>query len=174
MGALIPAAEYVRMSTDEQANSIPIQQAAIERYARERGFQVVATYSDAGRSGLGIRNRPGLCRLLNEILTGQDRFRVILVYDVSRWGGFQNTDESAYYEFLCRSAGVPVHYCAEQFENDDRLPNSLLKSLKRSMAAEYSRELAVKVSSGQEKVAAQGFIKRRDCWLWLQACGYFA
>ncbi len=42
------------------------------------------------------------------------------------------------------------------------------------MAAEYSREVAVKVSSGQEKVAAQGFIKRRDCWLWLQACGYFA
>lgn len=158
MGALIPAAEYVRMSTDEQANSIPVQQAAIHRYARERGFQVVATYSDAGRSGLGIRNRPGLCRLLNEILTGQDRFRVILVYDVSRWGRFQNTDESAYYEFLCRSAGVPVHYCAEQFENDDRLPNSLLKSLKRSMAAEYSRELAVKVSSGQKKIAAQGFI----------------
>ena len=158
MEALIPAAEYVRMSTEEQANSIRIQQAAIQRYARERGFQVVATYSDAGRSGLGIRNRPGLCRLLNEILTGQDRFRVILVYDVSRWGRFQNTDESAYYEFLCRSAGVPVHYCAEQFENDDRLPNSLLKSLKRSMAAEYSRELAVKVSSGQEKVAAQGFI----------------
>jgi DNA invertase Pin-like site-specific DNA recombinase len=158
MGALIPAAEYVRMSTEEQANSIPIQQAAIQRYARERGFQVVATYSDAGRSGMGIRNRPGLCRLLNEILTGQDRFHVILVYDVSRWGRFQNTDESAYYEFLCRSAGVRVHYCAEQFENDDKLPNSLLKSLKRSMAAEYSRELAVRVSSGQKKVAAQGFI----------------
>jgi hypothetical protein len=31
----------------------------------------------------------------------------------SRWGRFQDADESAHYEFLCKSAGIPVHYCAE-------------------------------------------------------------
>jgi hypothetical protein len=30
---------------------------------------------------------------------------------------FQDADESAYYEFLCRAAGIGVRYCAEEFEN---------------------------------------------------------
>ena len=45
-------------------------------------------------------------------------FGAILVYDVSRWGRFQDADESAYYEFSCREAGIAVHDCAEQFENE--------------------------------------------------------
>jgi len=65
-----------------------------------------------------------------------------LVYDVSRWGRFQDTDEAAHYEFLCKLAGVPIHYCAETFANDCSLPSSIMKTLKRAMAGEYSRELA--------------------------------
>jgi hypothetical protein len=33
-------------------------------------------------------------------------------------GRLQDADESAYYEHICRQAGVLVHCCAEQFEND--------------------------------------------------------
>lgn len=145
---LVPAAEYVRMSTEEQPNSIVLQQAAIRRYAAAHGCEVVVTYTDPGKSGIGIKRRVGLRQLIQDVIGGQARFRAILVYDVSRWGRFQDTDESAHYEFLCRSAGVPVHYCAEQFENDGRLPNEIMKTLKRTMAAEYSRELSVKVSAG--------------------------
>ena len=81
----------------------------------------------------------------------------ILVYDVSRWGRFQDTDEAAHYEFLCKSAGVPIHYCAETFANDGSLPSSIMKALKRAMAGEYSRELGVKVIAGQKRLAALGF-----------------
>jgi DNA invertase Pin-like site-specific DNA recombinase/DNA-binding winged helix-turn-helix (wHTH) protein len=154
---LTPAAEYVRMSTDDQQNSIPIQQAAIQQYATQHGYEIVATYADMGKSGLAIKTRPGLRQLLQDVVGGQSRFRAILVYDVSRWGRFQDTDESAHYEFLCRSAGVPIHYCAEQFENDGKLPNAIMKALKRTMAAEYSRELAAKVSAGARRTAAQGY-----------------
>lgn len=56
----IPAAEYVRMSTDDRCHSIPIQQAAIRKYAQEKGYSVVATYSDEGRSGAVLRKRRGL------------------------------------------------------------------------------------------------------------------
>jgi DNA invertase Pin-like site-specific DNA recombinase/DNA-binding winged helix-turn-helix (wHTH) protein len=153
----IPAAQYLRMSTGDQQTSIPVQRDAIQRYATAHGFEIVATYSDVGKSGLYIRNRPGLRHLLRKVLSGECRFRAILVFDVSRWGRFQDTDESAHYEFLCRRAGIPVHYCAEQFDNDGRLPNAILKSLKRAMAAEYSRELTVKISSGQKRLAAQGY-----------------
>jgi DNA invertase Pin-like site-specific DNA recombinase len=79
------------------------------------------------------------------------------VYDVSRWGRFQDADESAYYEFICKRAGIAIHYCAEQFANDGSLMTTLLKSLKRAMAAEFSRELSVKVYDGQIRLSQLGF-----------------
>jgi len=45
--------------------------------------------------------------------------------------------------------GVNVHYCAEQFQNDGSPISTLIKSVKRTMAGEYSRELSVKVFAGQ-------------------------
>jgi DNA invertase Pin-like site-specific DNA recombinase len=82
---------------------------------------------------------------------------VILVYDVSRWGRFQDIDEAAHYEFLCKAAGIPVHYCAEPFSNDLGLPNLIMKSLKRVMAGEYSRELGVRIFAAQKRLAALGY-----------------
>ena len=79
------------------------------------------------------------------------------VYDVSRFGRFQDTDEAARWEFVCKSAGAPIHYCAEQFANDNSLVRAMMKSLKRVMAGEYSRELSVKVYQGQKRLSMQGF-----------------
>jgi len=84
-------------------------------------------------------------------------FSALLVYYLSRWGRFQDVDESAYYEYVLKRAGIRVHYCAEQFENDGSMSPSVLKTLKRSMAAEYSRELSVKVFAGQCRLIELGF-----------------
>jgi len=153
----IPAAQYLRMSTEHQRYSPENQAAAIQKYAETHGFTIVRTFPDDARSGLVLKNRLGLRSLIQEVATGTPCFRAILVYDVSRWGRFQDVDESAHYEFLCRSAGAPVHYCAETFQNDGALPNTLLKAIKRSMAAEYSRELGVKILSGQRNIYQRGF-----------------
>jgi len=83
---------------------------------------------------------------------------VILVYDVSRWGRFQDVDESAYYEFICRRSGIAVHYCAEQFTNDGSPFATLVKGWRRAMAGEYSRDLSVKVFVGQSRLARQGYM----------------
>jgi len=155
--SLVPAAQYVRMSTEDQQYSIANQEAAILTYAKSRGYVVVSTYADSGKSGIEIKHRQGLRRLLSDVMSGRARYKTILVYDVSRWGRFQDVDEAAYYEFLCKSAGIPVRYCAEQFENDGSLSSSILKVLKRTMAAEYSRELGIKVSAGQRRLALLGF-----------------
>jgi hypothetical protein len=50
-----------------------------------------------------------------------------------------------------------VHYCAETFSNDGTLANLIMKTVKRTMAAEYSRELGVKVLAGQKRLARLGF-----------------
>jgi DNA invertase Pin-like site-specific DNA recombinase len=153
----VPAAQYLRMSTEHQQYSLLNQAAGIRRYAEERGFLVVKTYSDPAKSGLGIRKRPGLRALLSDVVSKSAEFKVVLVYDVSRWGRFQDNDESAFYEFICKQAGIPVRYCAETFENDGTLPSMIIKALKRSMAGEYSRELSVKVYEGQKRVAQLGY-----------------
>ena len=80
-----------------------------------------------------------------------------MVYDVSRWGRFQDADESAYYEYLCKRAGIRVHYCAEPFENDDGPTSTIIKSVKRAMAGEYSRELSSKVFQGQCRLIELGY-----------------
>ncbi len=46
--------------------------------------------------------------------------------------------------YICKRAGIAVHYCAEQFENDGSIGSSIIKTVKRAMAGEYSRELSVK------------------------------
>jgi DNA invertase Pin-like site-specific DNA recombinase len=153
----IPAAQYGRMSTEHQRYSLENQFAAIQRYAEAQGFEITQTYVDPAKSGLVLRHRPALRQMLQDVVSGSAGYQAILVYDVSRWGRFQDTDESAHYEFLCKSAGVPVHYCAEIFANDGSLTSLIMKALKRTMAGEYSRELSVKVFEGHKRLARLGF-----------------
>src|SRR6201985_1024445 len=101
--------------------------------------------------------REGLNPLMSDVENKQAHFSALLVYDVSRWRRFQDVDQSAYYEYVLKRAGIRVHYCAEQFENYGRMSSSVLKTLKRSMPAEYSRELSVKVFSGQCRLIELGF-----------------
>src|SRR5216684_1276576 len=152
----IPVAQYLRMSTEHQQYSLQNQTAAITRYAREHGFVVTHTYTDAGKSGVVLNCRHGLCQLLKDVISGTAPYKAVLVYDVSRWGRFQDADEAAYHEFICRSAGVPVHYCAEPFSNDGNFASMIMKALKRMMAGEYSRELSVKVYEGSKRLAQLG------------------
>lgn len=154
---LLPAAQYLRMSTEHQQYSLDNQADAIARYAAQNGFRIVRTYSDAARSGLRLTNRDSLKQLLKDVMESQNEFRAVLVYDVSRWGRFQDTDEAAHYEYLCKSAGVPIHYCAEMFANDNSVSGLILKALKRTMAGEYSRELSVKVKRGLIRLAKLGY-----------------
>ncbi|HRH85310.1 MAG TPA: recombinase family protein [Rubrivivax sp.] len=151
------AAEYVRMSTEHQQYSTQNQVARIRQYAEHRGLEVVRTYADEGKSGLRIAGRHALQQLIRDVESGVADFSIVLVYDVSRWGRFQDADESAYYEYICKRAGIQVVYCAEQFENDGSPVSTIVKGVKRAMAGEYSRELSAKVFAGQCRLIELGF-----------------
>ena len=109
------------------------------------------------RAGCGSTAATRCKRLIDDVQSGSADFTTILVYDVSRWGRFQDADESAYYEYICKRAGISVHYCAEQFENDGSPVSTIIKSVKRAMAGEYSRELSAKVFAGQCRLIELGF-----------------
>ncbi|WP_274534275.1 recombinase family protein [Rhizobium sp. Root482] len=157
LGDEIPAIAYVRMSTDHQKYSTENQLDVIRSYAVARGLQILRVFEDSGRSGLRLDGREALQNLMAEVQSGQANFKAILVYDVSRWGRFQDADEGAYHEHVCSRAGIRVHYCGEQFENDGSIGSNLLKTVKRVMAGEYSRELSVKVFAGQCRLVELGF-----------------
>lgn len=154
---IIRAAQYVRMSTDHQKYSTENQADSIRHYAVAHKFDIVRTYADEGKSGLQIKGRDALQQLIDDVQNGRADFKVILVYDVSRWGRFQDADESAYYEYICKRIGIEVHYCAEQFSNDGSPVATIVKGVKRAMAGEYSRELSAKVFAGQCRLIEKGF-----------------
>jgi DNA invertase Pin-like site-specific DNA recombinase len=104
-----------------------------------------------------MENRNALKQLIRDVESRRADFGGIVVYDVSRWGRFQDTDESAYYEYLCRRANIQVHYCAEPFDNDGSPNSAIIKSVKRVMAAEYSRELSNKVFVGMCRLIELGY-----------------
>ena len=82
----IHAAQYVRMSTEHQQYSTENQRDAIADFAKVRGYDVVKTYADDGKSGLSIEGRASLRQMLADVESGTAPFKAILVYDVSRWG----------------------------------------------------------------------------------------
>jgi DNA invertase Pin-like site-specific DNA recombinase len=151
------AVEYLRASTDHQRFSISNQQRAIAKYAADNNIAIVRSYLDPARTGVTMRNRRGLKQLISDVHDPHRNFNTILVFDVSRWGRFQDIDESAHYEFLCKARGVSIRYCVEPFVNDGALVNTIMKSMKRAMAGEYSRDLSARVSQAQLRLAAMGF-----------------
>jgi DNA invertase Pin-like site-specific DNA recombinase len=151
------AVEYVRMSTEHQQYSTENQADKIREYATHRHIDIVRTYADAGKSGLRIDGRQALQQLIKDVESGSADFSIILVYDVSRWGRFQDADESAYYEYICKRKNIQVAYVAEQFENDGSPVATIVKGVKRAMAGEYSRELSAKVFAGQCRLIELGF-----------------
>ncbi len=149
------AAQYLRMSTDHQRYSLSNQAALIAEFAASEGYEIVRSYEDAGKSGVTTSGRTGLKALLRDVLGGAS-FSTILVVDVSRWGRYQDPDEAAHYEFLCRGAGVRVRYCAEPFEDDGSPTSALVKSIKRVMAAEYSKQLSDRVRAALRRKMMAG------------------
>ena len=67
---VVPAAQYLRMSTEHQQYSTENQSTAIQKYAECHSFEIVRTYSDAARSGLVLRRRAGLRQLLRDVVAG--------------------------------------------------------------------------------------------------------
>jgi DNA invertase Pin-like site-specific DNA recombinase len=77
------AALYVRVSTDRQ--TIDNQIAKLTEVAKARGWQIVATFSDAGISGAkGRKDRPGLDTMLKE--AQRHKFDVVMSWAIDRMG----------------------------------------------------------------------------------------
>ncbi len=77
------AALYVRVSTDKQ--TVENQIAALTNVANARGWNIVATFNDAGISGAkGRKDRPGLDDMLKQAQRGG--FDIVMAWAIDRLG----------------------------------------------------------------------------------------
>jgi len=152
-------AYYRHSAEDKQENSVLIQREHAQKFAAQYQIEIIHEEADEGKSGL-LSNRPGFEKLFSEWILKSDapQFDYVLVYDVSRWGRFQDQDEAAYYEFRCKQQGKKVVYVSRGFPKEEqKLISHLQTSIERYMAAEYSRQLSDKVFHGCVKVSEQGY-----------------
>jgi DNA invertase Pin-like site-specific DNA recombinase len=154
-------AYYRHSAEDKQEQSVPLQREYGNAFGAQYGIEIIHDEADEGKSGLlGPEHRPGFKRLLENWIENPDapQFDYVLVYDESRWGRFQNPDEAAHYEFLCAQRGKKVIYMASGFPTEgNQLLAHLNTSMKRHMAAEFSRELSQKVFRGCVEVSRRGY-----------------
>lgn len=148
---------YMRRSTNDelQAESLATQCVILRAYAAEHGHEIVDMYQESA-SGRTYSGREQFQKLIDDVKRGAV-FEAILVRDVSRWGRFENSDEAAFYEFLCLQHNVRVIYVEEQFGPVDSPYSALLKSMKRVLAAEFSREKSRLITRGKVRSVQQGF-----------------
>lgn len=152
-------AYYRHSAEDKQENSVAIQRMHTEKFANENNIKIIHEEADEGKSGL-LANRPAFERLFNNWVENPyaPDFAYVLVYDVSRWGRFQDQDQAGYFVHICKKHGKEVVYVSRGFVNsENQLFSSLEISLHRYMAAEYSRQLSEKVFYGCVKVSEQGY-----------------
>jgi len=152
--ALIPAVTYIRMSTDDQADSPDQQRTEVAKLAAREGCTILREYIDEGISGWKSRERTGFLRLIDDAKRKGD-FRVILVWDQDRFSRFDPL-EANHYWFLLREAGVNIISCAQGRLDFDDLGEWLKHSVTQHGKNQYSRDLSRNVSRGMLAKARQG------------------
>ena len=151
------AAQYLRMSTDHQQYSFYNQSEFNQRYAKQHQIEIICTYQDAGKSGVTLIGRKGFQTMLDDVRQKRINIDVILVYDVSRFGRFQDPDESAFYHYLFKKHGVNVIYCAEPMSEEHPEISMMALNHQRFGAAYLSKNLSEKVFAGQANLIKRGY-----------------
>lgn len=150
------AAIYLR-TAQTGSDQMAKQAESVSVYAKRHGIEIVATYEDSGKGGLTTDGRDGLRRLMQDVSSAHTSFSILLMQDISRWGRFQDIDEGAHYEYICRKAGIKIIYVEEQKEGWNTASLAIIKSLKRTMAGEYSRALSDKIFARQCSLVMEGY-----------------
>lgn len=157
---------YCRVSTEQQAvevaTSIADQEAAIRALADRLGVEVGRWFRDAGASGATVEGRPAFRELLRwceEHRRPKSARGWVLVLNDSRFGRFEDPEESAYWRHHLYRLGWVVRFAeGDDVEGDFR---TVVRAIGSVQASEYRRNLIANTRRGMEGAARQGFWTRR-------------
>ena len=138
------AIAYYRYSSSSQRDvSIEQQREQCERYAEEKGYEIVASFEDRAKSGL-TTERDGYKAMLRAVETV--RPTALICYKIDRLG--RDMGELAQVETTLRKLGCFLETVQEPFV-DPTDPNSpIMRGVQFGMAEAYSRQIAGNIQRG--------------------------
>src|SRR5260221_5460896 len=148
----VKAVIYARVSTDEQAKgfSLPTQIEECSKYASEKGYDVLYTFTD-GYTGESL-NRPGLDEMRTFITSNHvDR---IIILDVDCWA------RKSIYQMLLEDefsrAGLNIEYVFGQYP--DTVEGRLQKQIKGAIAEYEKAKILERSKRGKRGKAKSGYV----------------
>ncbi|MBR5975689.1 MAG: recombinase family protein [Clostridiales bacterium] len=146
---------YTRVSTMMQVDgySLDAQKDKLRKYADYQDMEVVAEYSDEGRSGKNIQGRPDFSRMMSDIEDGKDGISYVLVFKLSRFG--RNAADVLNSLQIMQDFGVNL-ICVEDGIDSSKDAGKLMISV-LSAVAEIEREnIRTQTMAGREQKAREG------------------
>jgi DNA invertase Pin-like site-specific DNA recombinase len=109
-------AYYRHSAKDKQENSVLIQREHTQKFTNAHQVEIIHEEADDGESGLSA-DRPGFKRLFKDWIENIDApsFDYVFVYDVSRWGRFQDSDEAGHFEYICKQNARKLYMSRKGF-----------------------------------------------------------
>ncbi|UCB56734.1 MAG: recombinase family protein [Candidatus Omnitrophota bacterium] len=148
------AIAYLRKSTDLQEASLEQQREKILLFAEEHSIKVIEFFAEEA-CGENVEGRPQFRRMI-DCCKGQDNFQYVFVYDISRWGRFENPKEAVYWEVEIEKAGKKLVFVSEGFK-EDNIGTSITNFVKSAEASEYLKNIRRQTTRGMIYNAKQGF-----------------
>lgn len=149
------AAFYLRVSTGEQTTAN--QRRELEAVAKQRGWDIVAVYEDAGISGAkGRDQRPQFDAMLKDAVRGQ--FDVLAVWAVDRLGRSLQDLVGSLNEF--HGAGVDLFLHQQAIDTTTPSGRAMFQML--GVFAEFERSMIQeRIRAGLARAKAQGKVLGR-------------
>jgi len=136
------AVGYVRVSGIEQVKegtSLEYQRGAIQKYAKEKGWELGGIYADEGISGAEMEKREGLLRLLRDAANG--KFNVMICTDMDCFG--RDLRDSLNNLHMLAQCGVEDHFTSSPNETP------LVKNFKALLAQEEKEKTKERTMRGR-------------------------
>ena len=146
---------YTRVSTVMQVDgfSLEAQKRRIEEYATYQHMKVVGMYSDEGTSGKNIEGRPQFQQMLEDIKSGKDGVKFVLVFKLSRFG--RNAADTLSSLQLMQDYGVNL-ICVEDNIDSSADSGKLMISVMSAMAEIERENILAQTMAGRKQKALNG------------------
>lgn len=148
------AIAYLRKSTDLQETSLEQQRENILLFAKEHSIEVIECFAEEA-CGENVEGRPQFRKMI-ERCKAESGFQYVLVYDISRWGRFENPKESVYWEVEVEKTGKRVVFVSEGLR-EENIGTSITNFVKSAEASEYLKNIRKHTVRGMLYNAKQGF-----------------
>jgi len=146
---------YLRVSSEEQARngvSLEVQAASIQAWAISLHATVLMTFEDAGVSGTGIRQRPGLQRALT---LACERKAALVVYSLSRLS--RSTKDTLQIAEKLDKAGADLVSLSERIDTTSASGKMIFRLM--AILSEFERDqVAERTSAALQHKKAQGLV----------------